>query len=54
VATELLKQLSNTDLKAELYHFRTSDGKEVDFVLEKPDGSAFAIEVKRCEKGFYR
>jgi predicted AAA+ superfamily ATPase len=50
VATELVKQLSNSDIKAELYHFRTSDGKEVDFVLEKPDGSVFAIEVKRSEK----
>jgi uncharacterized protein len=49
VATELLKQLSNGDLKAELYHFRTSDGKEVDFVLEKPDGGVFAIEVKKAE-----
>jgi len=49
VATELLKQLSNSDIKAKLYHFRTSDGKEVDFVLEKPDGSVFAIEVKRAE-----
>jgi predicted AAA+ superfamily ATPase len=49
VATELLKQLSNSDIKAELYHFRTSDGKEVDFILEKPDGSVFAIEVKRAE-----
>ena len=28
VATELVKQLSNSDIKAELYHFRTSDGKE--------------------------
>ena len=50
VATELVKQLSNSDIKAELYHFRTSDGKEVDFVLEKPDRSVFAIEVKRAEK----
>ncbi len=49
VATELVKQLSNSDIKAELYHFRTSDGKEVDFVLEKPDGSVFAIEVKKSE-----
>ncbi len=49
IATELLKQLSNNDIKAELYHFRTSDGKEVDFILEKPDGSVFAIEVKRSE-----
>jgi len=49
VATELLKQLSISDKKAELYHFRTSDGKEVDFILEKPDGSVFAIEVKKAE-----
>ena len=49
VATELLKQLSNSDIKAELYHFRTSDGKEVDFILERPDGSVLAIEVKKAE-----
>jgi predicted AAA+ superfamily ATPase len=49
VATEIVKQLSNTAINAELYHFRTSDGKEVDFVLEKPDGSVFAIEVKKSE-----
>ncbi len=49
VATEIVKQLSNGDTKAELYYFRTSDGKEVDFILEKPNGSVFAIEVKRSE-----
>ena len=49
VATEIIKQLSNSDINAELYHFRTSDGKEVDFVLEKPDGSVFGIEVKKSE-----
>jgi predicted AAA+ superfamily ATPase len=49
VATELTKQLSNSEIKAELYHFRTSDGKEVDFILEKPDGTVFAIEVKKSE-----
>ncbi len=31
---------------AQLHHFRTSDGKEVDFVLERPDGKIAAIEVK--------
>jgi len=49
VATELLKQLSNSAIKAELYHFRTSDGVEVDFILERPDGSVLAIEVKKAE-----
>jgi uncharacterized protein len=49
VASELVKQLSYNDTRASLYHFRTSDGKEVDFVLEKPDGTVFAIEIKKAE-----
>ena len=47
IATELTKLLTFSDVKAKLLHFRTSDGKEVDFVLEKQDGSVFAIEVKK-------
>lgn len=56
VASELLKQLSSMSNVAlgeasverapELYHFRTSNGKEVDFVLEQADGKLAAIEVK--------
>lgn len=49
VVMELTKLLSFNDSKAKLYHFRTSDGKEVDFVLEKPDGSLWAIEVKNSD-----
>ena len=49
VATELTKLLTFSDTKAKLLHFRTSDNKEVDFVLEKQDGSIFAIEVKKSE-----
>lgn len=50
VATELLKQLANGDIKAALYYYGTSDGKEIDFILEKPDGTVLAIEVKKNEK----
>lgn len=46
VATELTKLLSFSDLRAQLFHFRTSDNKEVDFVLERPNGQLAAIEVK--------
>jgi uncharacterized protein len=49
VATELTKLLTFSEVKAQLLHFRTSDGKEVDFVLERPDGSVFAIEIKKSE-----
>ncbi len=48
VAMELTKLLSFSDTKTKLYHFRTSDGKEVDFILEKQDGSLWAIEVKNA------
>jgi uncharacterized protein len=46
VATELTKLLSFSGVRAQLLHFRTSDGKEVDFILERPDGTLAAIEVK--------
>ena len=46
VLSELRKQASWTDPRTELFHFRTSTGSEVDVVLEKPDGTVGAIEVK--------
>lgn len=46
VATELLKLISFQDETLSLYHFRTSDNKEVDFVIEKPNGHIAGIEVK--------
>lgn len=46
VATELIKQISITNKGLKLYHFRTSDNKEVDFIIEKPDGKLVGIEVK--------
>ncbi len=50
VAVELLKLLSFGNFKGQLFHFRTSDGKEVDFVIEGSDGALMAIEVKSSEK----
>ena len=43
--TELKKQLALMD-DGMLYHLRTSDLKEIDFVIEKRDGSILAIEIK--------
>ena len=50
VASELRKLLSFSDTRADLFHFRTADGKEVDFVLERPDGSVAGIEVKTSKR----
>jgi uncharacterized protein len=50
VATELLKLIASSDEKVDLFHFRTSDNKEVDFVLEKTDGKLAAIEVKNRDR----
>jgi uncharacterized protein len=50
VATELRKQLSwAPGGAAHLLHFRSSDNRAVDFVLERPDGSLAAIEVKTAD-----
>ena len=46
VATELSKQITFSQVRATLYHFRTSAGQEVDFLLEGPQGKIVAVEVK--------
>lgn len=46
VVGELRKQLSWTEPRATLCHFRTAGGSEVDVVLEKADGSVAGVEVK--------
>jgi predicted AAA+ superfamily ATPase len=46
VASELRKQLSIMGDGSALYHFRTSDQKEIDFLVEGRDGSLLALEVK--------
>ncbi len=50
VASELLKLLSFSGIRAELRYFRTDRGEEVDFVLERPDGSLAGIEVKTSDR----
>lgn len=45
VATELMKQLTAVSDGA-LHHFRTVDGKEVDFLVERRNGKLLGIEVK--------
>jgi len=48
VYTELLKANTSANRKANIYHYRTADKKEIDFVLEIA-GKLVAIEVK-CAK----
>jgi hypothetical protein len=45
VASELSKQLTLVN-NINLFHFRTHDAKEIDFILERADGKIVAIEVK--------
>jgi predicted AAA+ superfamily ATPase len=46
VAMELSRQLGWAETRAELFHFRSKDGTEVDAVLEAPDGRVVGVEVK--------
>ncbi|GAA2828100.1 ATP-binding protein [Nonomuraea rubra] len=46
VLMELARQLTWSDEPADLYHYRTKDGAEVDAVLENRQGRVVGIEVK--------
>jgi predicted AAA+ superfamily ATPase len=46
VYTELIKHQANANEDIEIYHFRDTQQKEVDFVLESSLGDIVAIEIK--------
>lgn len=46
VLMELARQLTWSQTRARLYHYRTKDQVEVDAIIETPDGRVIAIEVK--------
>lgn len=46
VVTEVIKQAGWASRAVDAYHYRTSDGVEVDIVLEAYDSRVCAIEVK--------
>jgi len=46
VLLELLKQASWSRQLLSLYHFRTTSGQEVDFIIERSDGTLIGVEVK--------
>ncbi|MGQ0846826.1 MAG: ATP-binding protein [Sporichthyaceae bacterium] len=46
VVGELRKQLSWSQTRARMYHFRDRSGAEVDVVLEAVDGRVVAVEIK--------
>ncbi|MEV0269552.1 ATP-binding protein [Hamadaea sp. NPDC050747] len=46
VASELMRQLSRSELPVELRHYRTRDQVEVDLVLEHARGRVIGLEVK--------
>ena len=48
VYSELLKHISYSEAQAKMYHYRTTDKKEIDFIVEKTD-KILAIEVKASQ-----
>jgi len=49
IVAEIYKQLKQIEANATLYHLRTSDGKEIDLLIETPDGY-YAFEIKLTER----
>jgi len=48
VYSELLKHIGYSQIQPQIYHYRTNDKKEIDFIIEKAD-KIFAIEVKSSQ-----
>jgi len=48
VVAEIYKQAKNSGMDLSFYHLRTTDGREVDLLIEKEDGY-IAIEIKMAE-----
>ncbi len=46
VINELMKLRAAADLEVDLYHFRDRDGREIDCILQTPDGRVVGVEVK--------
>ena len=46
VYIELIKHQANANEDVEIYHFRNTQQKEIDFVLESSSGDIVAIEIK--------
>lgn len=49
VYTEIVKNLSWSRLSCDLFHFRTRNGIEVDFILKDRSGRLLALEVKAAK-----
>ncbi len=50
VANELTKQISWSKYFLRLFHYRSASGQEIDFIIEKNDGSLVGIEAKASNK----
>ncbi len=48
VYSELLKHLSYSLTQAQIYHYRTNDKREIDFIIQRAD-KIFAIEIKSSQ-----
>lgn len=48
-AAELLRQRGWADVRFDVTHYRSPDGREVDLVLELDDGRVIALEVKAAQ-----
>jgi len=50
IATELIKQISWSNIGPKIYHFREVSGEEIDLILENRRGEIIAIEVKSSNR----
>ena len=46
VVGEVARQIASSPARADLYHFREKNQREIDLIIQRPDGGIVAVEIK--------
>lgn len=46
IVGEVARQIASSAARADLYHFRAKNQREIDLIVQRPDGGIVAIEIK--------
>ena len=46
VVGEVARQVASSAVRADLYHFRAKNQREIDLIIQRPDGRIVAVEIK--------
>lgn len=46
IVGEVARQIASSTARADLFHYRTKNQREIDLIVQRPDGGIVAVEIK--------